>query len=75
MDTSLLKYQDTIVDVCFRNLNRRQTHDVLRAIYVYRSRIHVCPCVTDPWIRQVLTFLNAHINNEPSHQSDGLGEN
>ena len=75
MDISLLKYQDTTLDVCFRNLTRRQMHDVLRAIYVYPTRIRVCPCVTDPWIRQVLTFLNAIINNEPSHQPDGLGEN
>jgi hypothetical protein len=75
MDISLLKYQDTTLDVCFQNLTRRQMYDILRAIYVYPTRIRVCPCVTDPWIRQVLTFLNAIINNEPSHRSDGLGEN
>jgi hypothetical protein len=75
MDISLLKYHDTTLDVCFRDLTRRQMYDILRAIYVYPTRIHVCPCVTDPWIRQVLTFLNAHLNNEPSHRSDGLGEN
>jgi hypothetical protein len=75
MDISLLKYHDTTLDVCFRDLTRRQMYDMLRAIYVYPTRIRVCPCIKDPWIRQVLTFLNAHINNEPSHRSDGLGEN
>ena len=75
MDISVLKYHDTTLDVCFRDLQRRQMYDLLRAIYVYPTRIRVCPCVTDPWIRQVLTFLNAQMNNEPSHRSDGPGEN
>lgn len=75
MDISLLKYPDTTVDVCFRNLTRRQMYDIIRAIHVYPTRIRVCPCLTDPWIRQVLTFLNAQLHNEPSHRSDGLGEN
>jgi hypothetical protein len=68
LDVQLLKYADTHVVVCLSNKTKRQVHDILRAIYVYGNRIRVCPCVSDPWVRQSLTFLNAQVNNEPSDQ-------
>jgi len=65
----LLRYAETRVDVCLQTKSRREIHDILRQIFVYRDRIHVCPCVTDIWVRQALVFLNAQFNNESSHQS------
>ena len=65
----LLRYSDTVLTLCFKDKTRQEIHDSLRQIFVYRDRIRVCPCVTDPWVRQSLAFLNAQLNNEPSHQS------
>jgi hypothetical protein len=64
----LLGYSDTVLDVCVRDLSRREIHDVFRRIFVYRQRIRICPCVTDPWVRKTLQFLDAQYSNEPSHK-------
>ncbi len=64
----LLRYADTVLDVCLAGKTKRETHDILRQIAVYPKRIRICPCVQDPWIRQSLTFLDAQFNNEPSHK-------
>ena len=66
-DMDLLRYADTKLDVCLRDKNRREIHDLLRQIYVHRDRIRVCPCVQDAWVRKILEFLGAQVNNEPSH--------
>ena len=64
----LLRYADTVLDVCLAGKSRREIHDILRQIAQYPTRIRVCPCVEDPWVRQSLAFLRAQINNEPSHK-------
>ena len=64
----LLGYADTVLDVCLAGKSRREVHDILRQIFVYPSRVRVCPCVTDPWVRKTLEFLGAQYSNEPSHQ-------
>lgn len=64
----LLGYSDTLLDVCLRDKTRREIHDIFRQIFVYRQRIRVCPCVTDPWVRKTLQFLDAQYSNEPSHK-------
>ena len=63
----LLRYSDTVLTICLRDKSRREIHDVLRAILMYPSRIRVCPCVEDAWIRKTLEFLGAQLHNEPSH--------
>lgn len=64
----LLGYADTVLHVCLAGKTKREINDLLRQIYVYRNRIHVCPCCKDPWVRKTLQFLGAQINNEPSHE-------
>jgi hypothetical protein len=63
----LLGYAETSLNVCLAKKSKREIHDILRAIFVRRDRIRVCPCVQDPWVRETLRFLGAHMNNEPSH--------
>lgn len=64
----LLGYADTVLHVCLKDKPRREIDDILRQIFVHPNRVRVCPCVTDPWIRKTLEFLNAQYSNEPSHQ-------
>jgi hypothetical protein len=64
----LLGYSDTVMDVCLRDKSRRDIHDILRVIFVYPRRVRVCPCVTDPWVRKTLGFLDTQYSNEPSHK-------
>ena len=71
----LLHYSDTVLKVCLKDKSRREIHDVLRQVFVHSARIRICPCVTDPWIRKTLTFLNAQLDNEPSHQLGGPESN
>jgi glutaredoxin 2 len=66
-DMDLLRYADTKLDVCFRDKSRREIHDTLRQILVHPDRIRVCPCVEDVWVRKILEFLGAQLNNESSH--------
>jgi hypothetical protein len=69
----LLRYPETILTVCFKDKTRQEIYDNLRLISVYRDRVRVCPCVKEPWVRQSLVFLDAQLNNEPSHQPNGSG--
>lgn len=64
----LLGYSDTVLHICLKDKSRREIHDVLRQVFVYPNRVRLCPCVTDPWVRKTLEFLNAQYSNEPSHQ-------
>jgi hypothetical protein len=64
----LLGYADTVLDVCLAGKTRREIHDILRQIFVHPTRVRVCPCVTDPWVRKTLEFLGAQYSNEPSHK-------
>lgn len=69
MDT--LRYSDTILHICLKDKTRREINDILRQMLLHPQRIRICPCVTDPWVRKTLEFLNAVYDNEPSHQSSG----
>ena len=64
----LLRYSETVLDVCLAGKTRRETHDIFRQIFTYPDRIRICPCVTDPWVRKTLEFLDARYSNEPSHK-------
>lgn len=64
----LLGYADTVLDVCLRDKSRREIHELFRQIYIVPTRVRICPCVTDPWVRKTLEFLGAQYSNEPSHQ-------
>jgi hypothetical protein len=64
----LLRYSDTVLEICFKDKPRREVYDILRQVFVHPTRIRICPCVTDPWIRKTLEFLAAHYSNESSHQ-------
>lgn len=66
----LLRYADTEIVVCFKGKSRREINDCLRQLLVHSDRIRICPCglqEVGPWVRKTLEFLNARINNEPSH--------
>lgn len=63
----LLGYSDTVVTFCMKDKTRRETHDILRQVFVYPNRIRICPCCQDPWVRKTLEFLGAQYSNEPSH--------
>jgi hypothetical protein len=63
----LLGYSTTKLDMCLKDKPRREINDILRQIYVHRDRVRVCPCVQDVWVRKILEFLGAQVNNEPSH--------
>jgi len=71
----LLGYADTVLDVCLTGKSKREVHDILRQIYIRRTRIRVCPCCQDPWVRKTLEFLGAQINNESSNKSCGSQSN
>ena len=64
----LLRYSETVLDVCLKDKSKREINDVMRQVYVYPTRIRICPCIQDPWVRKTLAFLNAEFNNEPSHK-------
>jgi len=64
----LLRYSETVLDVCLKDKSKREINDVMRQVYVYPTRIRICPCIQDPWVRKTLGFLNAQFNNEPSHK-------
>jgi hypothetical protein len=64
----LLRYSDTVLDICLAGKSRREIHDIVRQVFVYPTRIRICPCVTDPWVRKTLNFLDAQYSNEPSHK-------
>jgi hypothetical protein len=64
----LLRYSDTILTVCLQDKPRREIHDILRQVFIHSSRIRICPCVKDPWVRKTLEFLGAQYSNESSHQ-------
>lgn len=63
----LLGYSDTVLHICLKEKSRREVHDILRQILVHPSRVRVCTCVTDPWVRKTLEFLGAQYSNESSH--------
>lgn len=63
----LLGYSTTKLDICLKDKNRREIHDILRQLLLHPERIRICSCVKDPWIRKTLEFLNAELSNEPSH--------
>lgn len=67
----LLGYSETVLDICLVGKSRREIHTILRQVYTYPTRIRICPCVTDPWVRKTLEFLDAHYSNEPSHPRHG----
>jgi hypothetical protein len=64
----LLRYSTTMLEVCLKEKSRREIHDILRHVFVHPTRIRICPCVTDPWIRKTLEFLGGQYSNESSHQ-------
>lgn len=59
MDTSLLKYTDAQVTVCLHDMTRQDMHNVIRSVAIHPTRIRVCACVADPWVRSSLSFLRA----------------
>ena len=67
MEFDLLHYSDTNLTVCTKDWTRRQLNDLVRQVLNCPGRIVVCPCLTDPWIRETLDFLGVRWNNEPSH--------
>jgi hypothetical protein len=60
----LLGYADTVLGVCLKDKSRRDIHNLLRQVFVHPTRIRICPCVTDPWVRKTLEFLGAQYSNE-----------
>jgi hypothetical protein len=71
----LLGYADTVIHVCLAEKSKREIHDILRQAFVVPHKIRICPCVTDPWVRKTLGFLNAVYDNEPSHTPSGHDTN
>jgi hypothetical protein len=66
----LLGYSDARVDVCLAGKPRREVHDLVRQIYMYKAKIRVCPCVletNDVWLWTVLQFLHPNYSNELTH--------
>ena len=66
MEFDLLRYSETLLDVCAYGWTRRQIHDLVRQVMNYPTRIRVCPCLDDPWARETLRFLGVVWNNESS---------
>jgi len=66
MEFDLLNYSDTRLDICTHGWERRQLHDLVRQVMRHSSRIRVCPCVEDRWVRDTLQFLGVQWNNESS---------
>lgn len=69
----LLRYSETCLDICLKDKTPRERYDVFRQVYVYPTRIRICPCIQDPWVRKTLEFLDAQYSNEPSHSTSGHG--
>lgn len=67
----VLRYKDVNLTLCFAGKSRRETHDMLRRLFTHSSQVKVCPCVKDVWVREVLRFLDAQMDNEPSHTELG----
>ena len=65
MDADLLKYSETSLNICTHGFTRRQIHDIVRQAYNYPKRVSVCPCITDPWSRDIFRDLRVlHQSNE-----------
>ena len=62
----LLRYSETKLQVCFNTKTKREINDVLRAAAVHPTRVVVCGCTQDVWVRKTLAFLGVAIHNEPS---------
>lgn len=69
----LLRYSETVLDVCLAGKSRREINDILRQLLIHPDRIRICPCERpSPWVRKTLEFLDARYSNEPS--CDGHGK-
>jgi hypothetical protein len=58
-DYELLRYSDTILNICTKGWTRRQLHDLERQVMLFPTKIIVCSCLTNPWIKETLAFLGA----------------
>jgi hypothetical protein len=67
----LLRYSDTHLRICLKTKTKREIHDVLRQAFVHPTRMAVCDCVEDPWVRKTLEFLGVTLYNESSRQHVG----
>ena len=66
----LLRYSETVLEVCLKDKPRRELQDLFRQIYLHKARVRVCPCVletTDVWLWKVLQFLRPNYSNELTH--------
>lgn len=63
----LLRYSETVLTICVKDKPRREIHDILRQVFLVPTRIRLCPCVTDVWVRKTFLNLGGQFNNEPSH--------
>lgn len=63
----LLRYSETVLTICVKDKSRREIHDILRQVFLVPTRIRLCPCVTDVWVRKTFLNLGGQFNNEPSH--------
>jgi hypothetical protein len=57
MQSELLRYSETKLEICTATYTRRQIHDLIRQVYVYPQKVVVCKCIKDPWSRDILAFL------------------
>ncbi len=65
----LLGYSETVLHVCLYGKARRETHDILRQVFVVPQKVRICPCGgLTPWTRKTLAFLGAVYDNEPSRE-------
>jgi hypothetical protein len=58
-DYELLRYSDTILNICTKGWTRRQLHDLERQVMLFPTKIIVCSCLTNPWVKETLAFLGA----------------
>lgn len=63
----LLRYSETVLTICVKDKTRREIHDILRQVFLVPTRIRLCPCITDVWVRKTFLNLGGQFNNEPSH--------
>lgn len=63
----LLRYSETVLTICVKDKSRREIHDILRQVFLVPTRIRLCPCVTDVWVRKTFLNLGGQFNNESSH--------
>ena len=65
----LLGYSETVLHVCLHGKTRQEINNILRQVFVFPKKIHICPCGgLSPWTRKTLTFLGAVYDNEPSRE-------